>query len=583
MEEWVWEGSFDDDGNIQNDYDNSEFGYNGDKIFELMNVDSTIKTKFKIESYNLVSNILEVEEGFSVTIDLFTTYVEDGTYVPFRIFGKDIDLNDFEGLSSLTGNFQVFDNKSSLSFNINSDDIEEKYEFFTLLLDNNKASVTIKIKGDYIPDSANPSLEIETSQDDDSVPYTLSINSNSSNESEILVISLSLKQNFLDLWVGQGITIEGMQVGYNITSLQGLSPEDFLDGFDDNVLFPLNGVFTLDSNGNSNLFMKIAEDDISEGSEKFRFSLSNYPQTFVEFIVKDERYELKIDLEHAFDSGIISIKLETENLPDGTQVPFTIFVLGDYKNPYDFDNSNLTVDDDGNFKGFFTVNNNYSLFDLNIRKDYFTENTENYILILDNEQDSLPITIQDTSQFFPDYTTYEYSIDFLSGDLPKDFSVKSEIVEIDKEFYLEIKFEGNTGNMRDYIEEYKLPDNFSYDKFETSDTFYQYGLLAELSGGNYTYLLNQINDFVINFNITAKIYSLSFDDKPIDVREETKNFKLTITRNYSSTRNQFMKEYLEERRRVDGEAYFHHKGVNYDNFEDYMKVIVEDLGFSFYE
>ena len=44
-----------------------------------------------------------------------------------------------------------------------------------------------------------------------------------------------------------------------------------------------------------------------------------------------------------------------------------------------------------------------------------------------------------------------------------------------------------------------------------------------------------------------------------------------------------MKEYLEERRRVDGEAYFHHKGVNYDNFEDYMKVIVEDLGFSFYE
>ena len=107
--------------------------------------------------------------------------------------------------------------------------------------------------------------------------------------------------------------------------------------------------------------------------------------------------------------------------------------------------------------------------------------------------------------------------------------------------------------------------------------------MAELSGGNYTYLLNQINDFVINFNITAKIYSLSFDDKPIDVREETKNFKLTITRNYSSTRNQFMKEYLEERRRVDGEAYFHHKGVNYDNFEDYMKVIVEDLGFSFYE
>ncbi len=583
MEEWVWEGSFDNGGNIQNDYDSSEFGYDGNEIFELMNVDSTIRAKFEIESYDLVSNILEVEEGFSVTIDLFTTYVEDGTQVPFTIFGKDIDLNDFEGLPSLNGSFQVFDNKSSLSFNIKSDDIEEKYEFFTLLLNNNKSSVTIKIKGEYIPDPLNPNFEISMSENDDSVPYILSISSNSINESEILSISLSLKQNFLDSWVSQGTTIEGIQVAYNIINFNGIPSEDFLDGNDDNVLFPSSGFFTLDSDGNSSLSIKIAEDGVSEGSEKFRFSLSNYSQTFVEFIVKDEKYELKMDLDHPYDSGIISIKLETENLPDGTQVPFTIFVLGDYENSHDFNNSNLTIDDDGNFRGFFTVNDNYSLFDLNIRKDYFTENTESYILILDNEQDSLPITIQDTSQFFPDYTTYEYSIDFLSGDLPKDFSVKSEIVEIDKEFYLEIKFEGNTGNMRDYIEEYKLPDNFSYDKFNTADTFYQYGLLAELSGGNYTHLLNQINNFDINFDITVKIYSKTLDGQNIDYREDVKNFNLQIIRNYSSTRNQFLKEYLEERRRVDGEAYFHHKGVDYDNFEDYMKTLVEDLGFSFYE
>lgn len=583
MEEWVWEGSFDEDGNIKNDYDNSEFGYNGDKIFELMNVDSTIKTKFKIESYNLVANVLEIEEGFSVTIDLFTTYVVDGTYVPFTIFGKDVDLNDFEGLTSLTGGFQVFDNKSSISFNIKSDDIEEKYEFFTLLLNNNKASVTIKIKGDYIPDSSDPSLQIQFPEDNENLPYTLNVNSNRVEENDTISITINLKPEFLNLWRSQGSIIEGRQVGYNIVGYDGFNEQDLLNAFDPNRLFPLNGSFTLNSNGSSNIFIKIAKDSSSEGLEKFRLQLNSYPQIFTEIIIKDEGYKLKFDLEHPFDSGIVSIKLETENIPDGTEVPFTIFVLGDYKNPYDFNNSNLTVDDDGNFKGKFIVNNNYSLFDLNIRKDYFTESTENYILILDNNQSSLPITIQDTSQFFPDYTSYEYSIDFLSGDLPKDFSVKSEIVEIDKEFYLEIKFEGNTGNMRDYIEEYKLPDNFSYDKFNTADTFYQYGLLAELSGGNYTHLLNQVNDFVINFNVTVKIYSLSFDDKPIDVREETKNFKLTITRNYSSTRNQFLKEYLEERRRVDGEAYFHHKGVNYDNFEDYMKVIVEDLGFSFYE
>ena len=457
MEEWVWEGSFDDEWNVQNIYDNSEFGYDGYEILELMDVESVIRSKFKIESYDLVSNILEIEEGFSVTIDLFTTYVEDGTQVPFTIFGKDIDLDDFEGIDSLEGNFQVFDNKSSISFNIKSDNIEEKYEFFTLLLTNNKSSVTIKIKGEDIPHSADPTLQ--------------------------------------------------------------------------------------------------------------------------------EQYNLKFDIEHPFDSGILSIKLETKSVPDGTSVPFTIFVLGDYSNREEFFNSNLNSSGDGNFKGNFIVNDNHSIFDLNIRKDYFTEGVESYLLVLDNNQSSLPIHIQDTSQFFPNYTSYSYSIEFLSGKLPEGITLNSQIVEIDNETYLEFKFEGNAGNIKDYDdhEGFELPDNFSYDKFDTPDTFYQYGSLPELAGGNYTFLINQVTNYVIDFNIKVKIYSLSFDDnKPVDVREDNKNFKLTIMRNYSSTRNQFLKEYLEERRGVDGEAYFHHKGIDYDNFEDYMKILVEDLGFSFY-
>lgn len=583
MEQWEWEGSFDNNHFLKNDFDNSELGHTKDNTFELMDFESTIMTKFIIESYDLVSSVNIVDEGLSVIVNLFTTYVDDGTFVPYTIIGKDINLNDFEGLTSLNGNFQVFDNKSTITFRIKQDNVDEKYEFFTILLNNNKASTTIKISGDpYIPDTSNPSLEIQYAEDNPNLPYTLTLSGPEKiGEDSVINLTLTTKSDFLQNWINLGEQIEGKSIGYKITG-SGISSEDFYNPENSNS-FSLEGYLVLDSNGVSTKKIGIKKDELTdEGSEKFRFELTSFPEIFVERVIIDKKYELELDIDQHYDSGILSVKLKTENVSNNTVLPFTIYPISNNISPDDFTNTNLNYID-GKFRGQFVIYNNYSLFDLNIRKDYFTEGPEQYILILDGNLASIPITIQDTSQFFPDYTTYEYSIEMIEGVFPENFSISSEIVEIDKEFYLKIKFEGDTGNVSDYAAEFKLSDNFSYDKFNTSDGFYRQGADVTLSGGNYEILLEKMENFNISFNVHTKIYSKSIDNKPIEVKEDTQNFRLDIERNYSSTRNQFLKQYFEEREKIDGEAYYHFQGVKYYDFEEYMKVLVDNLEFNFYE
>ena len=80
-----------------------------------------------------------VNEGQSVTYNLTTTNVDEGSTIPYTISG--ISIADLVN-ASLTGNFIVNNNTANLTIQIKADSLTEGNQQMTLSLDNGKASIT---------------------------------------------------------------------------------------------------------------------------------------------------------------------------------------------------------------------------------------------------------------------------------------------------------------------------------------------------------------------------------------------------------------------------------------------------------
>ena len=85
-------------------------------------------------AYTLTYSRSILSEGDSVLITLSTTGVPNGTLVPFTISGVGVSVLDFTNVSSLSGNFVIQNNTSSVRLNIANDLNTEGTESFVLRL-----------------------------------------------------------------------------------------------------------------------------------------------------------------------------------------------------------------------------------------------------------------------------------------------------------------------------------------------------------------------------------------------------------------------------------------------------------------
>ena len=95
-------------------------------------------------TYSLSSSSTSVDEGGSFTITLTTTNVDDNTIVPYTVSG--VDVNDFDGLDSENGNFNISNNSDTLDVSVKNNAITElSGQTFTLSLDGLNESVNVPI------------------------------------------------------------------------------------------------------------------------------------------------------------------------------------------------------------------------------------------------------------------------------------------------------------------------------------------------------------------------------------------------------------------------------------------------------
>jgi hypothetical protein len=97
----------------------------------------------KTRTYALTTTATTVTEGDSFTINLNTAGIIDGTTVPYTISGINITSADLGG-ASLTGNFTVYNNTASVTFNVTTEGTTEGNETLTLSLDS-PASGSIQV------------------------------------------------------------------------------------------------------------------------------------------------------------------------------------------------------------------------------------------------------------------------------------------------------------------------------------------------------------------------------------------------------------------------------------------------------
>jgi hypothetical protein len=302
-------------------------------------------------TYDLTADASSINEGESVTITLVTTNVDDATEVPYTISG--VELGDIEA-DSLSGNFVVNNDTASVDIAITEDNATEGTETLTLSLDNGESSIDVEI--------ADTSV---TPQDS---TYQLTPSSSNVNEGDSLTMTLETTN-----------VPNGTVIGYTIT---GISSEDLSAG-------SLTGGFTVQNNSSS-VELTIAEDLTTEGDETLVFSLDNGEDS-VSVTVNDTSqspsasYTLSRSTNTVNEGGSVTFTLNTENVGDGELVGYTISGI---------DESDLSS---GSLSGNFDVSSGTSEVSFTLAEDANTEGNETMQLSLDNGEDSISVTVNDTS------------------------------------------------------------------------------------------------------------------------------------------------------------------------------------------
>tara|TARA_R110002074_G_scaffold87581_1_gene193210 strand:- start:165 stop:4751 length:4587 start_codon:yes stop_codon:yes gene_type:complete len=207
-----------------------------DNIGETVSVDINDTS---VQTFELIPDVLSVNEGDQVTITLNTQGLSDGNVVPYTISGDGITSDDFTGLDSLDGTFTVIDNTASVILNISNDITTEGTETFILSLVNGGAStdpITINDTSKTLPTYTFDALD-------------------TINEGEQLTITLNTTN-----------VTSGTIITYTISG-DGITAADL-------GLTELTGNFTI-SNNTASVTLDIANDETTEGIETFTITLDD--------------------------------------------------------------------------------------------------------------------------------------------------------------------------------------------------------------------------------------------------------------------------------------------------------------------
>lgn len=257
------------------------------------------------------------------------------------------------GSTILDGVFTIFNNRDTNTFTIAEDLLSESTEQMTINLSNGQSTASVSI--------------IDTTESDDPA-YLLTPSSSSVNEGDDLTITLTTTDVDNDT-----------EIPYTIS---GVGSAD-IDGAS------LTGNFTITDN-EASVILSITEDLASEGLESLTLSLDNGEATTVVSIVDTSQapsatYELSAD-ETTIDEGdSVQITLTTTNVNDGTSVPYVITGIS---------SSDLSV---GSISGSFVVNSNTASLSFTLDEDATTEGTEIMTLSVAGGEDTIDITVGDTS------------------------------------------------------------------------------------------------------------------------------------------------------------------------------------------
>lgn len=210
-------------------------------------------------------------------------------------------------------------------------------------------------------------------------PVTYSLSAPASiNEGETLTITLTTT----------GID-DGISVPYTIS---GVSTADIGGS-------SLTGNFSITSN-TASVNLNITADVTTEGAETLTLTIDGQSES-VNVTINDTSetpsgpiptYTLSSDVNSVNEGGTVNITLTTTDVDDATDIAYTITGI----NANDLSSGSLT--------GNFTIASNTASLAFTLSADQSTEGTETLTLSLDNGQDDIAITINDTSLTpAPDY------------------------------------------------------------------------------------------------------------------------------------------------------------------------------------
>ena len=470
---------------------------NGKAVTDIITIIDSSKTK----SYTL-SGPSEVDEGDSFTITLTTENIDNDTSIPYEITGiSSSDVNN----TSLTGEFIVGVTNFRL-FNVTADQLSEGNETFTITLTDIGVSKVVTINdtsnsepvftltslvGESVDEGSNISILLRTQSytPNASISYTIigideadieqPLNGYFETIDNVGVVTFNVKNDYLtelgseifelylddypDSRILVTINDTSLDPDFVLTSSvssvssvdEGSSFSIYLDAVgipNQQVAYtvggsinsadieePMVGVFNL-FDGHAEIEFNVSNDYVSEGSETFTLSLTDYTDKNISVVIndtsKDATFELSAPL-IVSENGPFTVTLTTANYPNGP-VPYTISGT--------ISEGDITED----FNGEFYIIDGTSEVTFNVSDDWTEEGSETFILSLDNGVESITITIDDTSNKYPDWVPQlkqEFGIQVNQSkyssysDLKQEFGIAAQInptgyryVDMDQEF-----------------------------------------------------------------------------------------------------------------------------------------------------
>jgi len=366
----------------------------------------------KVPSY-LLDAVSSVQEGEVLTITLNTLRIPNGNEIPYTITG--ITSAEIAG-APLTGVFEIQGNSGQAVFTIIADEVAEGTQYLTLTLDRTGDSITIDlIDTTVVPDPPSyNSLQF--------YGYTNNVINfaagpiTSINEGETFGVVLNTTN--LNANTTVNYTIGNVQAG-DLSSGIGTKTSD-----------------TLATTANvNNLLATITAtaDSLTEGSQAADFTIAAFDSQGVATgsLAKtitindtslDPTYSLNASSPTVNEGGTISITLTTTDVPDFTDVPYTITGGTGFNFADDISSGAET--------GNFNIVSNTDTITFTFTEDFsYLEGDELFTLSLDNGADDVTVTVVDTSiDTTPRYNTITPNVTSLNEDGNVTFTLSTEYV-----------------------------------------------------------------------------------------------------------------------------------------------------------